>query len=75
MNTIQYKPDALIITISCHDAAAKHAELLHSLTALLKHAVNAPEKEINFGSDISAVVNFLTVLLPGERELAKAYEV
>ena len=71
---IEYQDAALVITLPCTDPAALHAQLMRSITAGIHYASAAKDKASNYLDEIEPIITLLKCLLPGERELMKAYQ-
>lgn len=71
---IEYRDAALIITLPCADPAALHARLMQSIAANIHYASAAKDKAPNYFDEIEPIIILLKCILPGERELMKAYQ-
>ncbi len=72
-NKIEYKPDALVITLPCSDPAALHSQLMQSIAANMNNFASNPHHP-TLPDEISPLINLLRTILPTERHLSRGYE-
>jgi len=73
-SSIQYTNSALVITIPCANPAAVHLQLMKSITANVKYSSACQNKSIEYTDEILPLLSLLATMIPGERELEKAYD-
>lgn len=73
METVAYRDDRLIISIPASDPAALHAQMMQSIVSIIRHCECYPEKPKAYETEVVPLLNLLTALMPGERELSRAF--
>ena len=68
---IEYRNDALVITLSCADPAALHAALMQSIAASMNSIACMQCRLMT--DEIAPLIDLLRAILPDERALMKAY--
>ncbi len=69
---IEYRNDALVITLPCADPAALHASLMQSIAANMNSIGCMQHRLIT--DEIAPLIDLLRAILPDERALIKAYQ-
>lgn len=71
MKTVKYSEGQLNISINTTCPAATHARLMQSIISSVRYSVQHPDKQDNFGVEITPLLELMQQILPDEQALSK----